>query len=116
MELTDLSTVEEASTRLYGILQVAVDREIQRVGFMAAASTYGMKPFATNGDVGPRPAGARGAETRQNAHPNGNGHRRCSSKQRDFVERLVREKGLDKRERRSTISDVRVRSRAARSS
>jgi hypothetical protein len=98
MELTDLSTVEEASTRLYGILQDAVDREIQHVGFMPDASTYGMRPSATNGDGGPRPVGSNGTDTRQNGHQNGNGHWRCSSKQREFIERLVREKGLDKRE------------------
>ena len=43
-ELTDLTQVEEARARPYGLLQDAVDREIQRVGFMPDASTYGMKP------------------------------------------------------------------------
>ena len=49
-ELTDLTQVEEASARLYGLLQDAVDREIQHVGFMPDASTYGMNTPASNGD------------------------------------------------------------------
>ncbi len=43
-ELTDLTQVEAESTRLYGLLQEAVDREIQEVGFMPDASCYGMYP------------------------------------------------------------------------
>jgi hypothetical protein len=97
-ELNDLSTLEEASTRLYGILQDAVDREIKHVGFMPDASSYGMKPSATNGDSGPQPGGANGAAAQHNGRQNGDGQWRCSSKQREFIERLVREKGLDKRE------------------
>jgi hypothetical protein len=97
-ELTDLSTVEEASTRLYGILQDAVDREIKHVGFMPDAITYGMKPAAINGDCGPHPVSANGADTRQSGHHNGDGQWRCSSKQREFIERIVREKGLNKKE------------------
>src|SRR5258707_14302830 len=41
-ELTDLSQVEAESARLYALLQNAVDREIQEVGFMPDASRYGM--------------------------------------------------------------------------
>jgi hypothetical protein len=41
-ELTDLAQVEAESARLYALLQDAVDREIQEVGFMPDASTYGM--------------------------------------------------------------------------
>ncbi len=48
-ELTDLSQVEAESARLYRVLQDAVDREIQEVGFMPDASTYGMNPPAANG-------------------------------------------------------------------
>ena len=43
-ELTDLAQVEAESARLYALLQTAVDREIQEVGFMPDASRYGMHP------------------------------------------------------------------------
>ncbi len=48
-ELTDLTQVEAESTRLYGLLQEAVDREIQEVGFMPDASCYGMHHAPANG-------------------------------------------------------------------
>ena len=41
-ELTDLSQVETESTRLYALLQQSVDREVQEVGFLPDATTYGM--------------------------------------------------------------------------
>ena len=87
-ELTDLTQIEEASMRLYGLLQDAVDSEIQHVGFMPDASTYGMHPSQnSNGDREPAPALPAG---------NGNGAWRCSDKQRDLIEKIVRENGVDK--------------------
>ncbi|MEP6671422.1 MAG: hypothetical protein ABJF10_19830 [Chthoniobacter sp.] len=99
-ELSDLSTVEEASTRLYGILQDAVDREIRAVGFMPDASTYGMKPTAevSNGNGQHAGGNGRSQESRPVANGNGSDRWRCSDKQREFIERIVREKGLDKNE------------------
>lgn len=41
-ELTDLSQVEMESTRLYALLQQSVDKEVQEVGFLPDATTYGM--------------------------------------------------------------------------
>ena len=59
-ELTDLSQVEAESAKLYALLQDAVDREIQNVGFMPDASTYGMNNHGPGNG---------------NGHPcNGNGH------------------------------------------
>ncbi|MEA3212321.1 MAG: hypothetical protein QOE70_5378 [Chthoniobacter sp.] len=89
-ELTDLTEIEEASTRLYALLQDAVDRDIQHIGFIPDPTTYGMNPPVTN---------AAG----ENDHGRGNGGNgsepwRCSVKQRGFIERLVRENGLDKNE------------------
>ena len=40
-ELTDLNQVASESSRLYGLLQDAVDHEIQQVGFMPDPATYG---------------------------------------------------------------------------
>lgn len=95
-ELTDLTQVEEASARLYGLLQDAVDREIQRVGFMPDASTYGMN----NGNG--HPSNGNG-----NGHPgngsNGNGHRSadgwaCTEGQQKLILQLVHDHQLDKAE------------------
>jgi len=91
-ELTDLSQVEAESARLYRTLQDAVDREIQQVGFMPDATTYGVHAPAANGG-GDHPRGHG-----RPAHPaeNGNGAWRCSDKQRDLIEKIVRENGVNK--------------------
>lgn len=94
-ELTDLSQVEAESARLYRTLQDAVDREIQQVGFMPDATTYGMhKPAADHGNGGTEPQ--RGNGRAQQHAGNGNGAWRCSEKQRDLIEKIVRENHLDK--------------------
>ncbi|MEA3208569.1 MAG: hypothetical protein QOE70_1626 [Chthoniobacter sp.] len=97
-ELTDLTQIEEASTRLYGLLQDAVDREIQHVGFLPDASTYGMNPSAANGNGADQPPRGNGSDSDPNAGhtSNGNGWN-CSEKQRNFIEKIVREHRLDKR-------------------
>jgi hypothetical protein len=100
-ELTDLSQVEAESARLYQLLQSAVDQEIQNVGFMPDATTYGM-----NNGNGSR---ANGAAT-NGARSNGNGvsgqrparrqHEqwKCTEGQRGFILRLVSDNKLDKNE------------------
>lgn len=88
-ELTDLSQVEAESARLYRVLQDAVDREIQEVGFMPDATTYGMNNNGGGNGHVQRHAG--------NGEGNDNGGWRCSDKQRDFIERIVREHHLEKR-------------------
>ena len=113
-ELTDLSQVAEESARLYRVLQDAVDREIQEVGFMPDASTYGMHA-SQNGN------GGNGHPGNGNGHPrNGNGHatngsyspangtRRapipasdgwnCTEGQKGFILRIINESKLEKRE------------------
>ena len=94
-ELTDISQVETESARLYRTLQDAVDREIQQVGFMPDATTYGMHKPAT--EIGNRDREPRGDNGRPQHHAgNGNGAWRCSDKQRDLIEKIVRENHLDK--------------------
>lgn len=85
-EVNDLAQIEAESARLYRILQDAVDCEIQQVGFMPDASTYGMQPRgnAPNGSNNPN-------------NPNGDPAAwACSDKQRELIQKIVREKGLDK--------------------
>jgi len=93
-ELTDLTQVEEASARLYGLLQDAVDREIQHVGFMPDASTYGMK----NGHD--HPSNGNG-----NGHPSNGRHPApaadgwaCTEGQQKLLLQLVHDHQLDKGE------------------
>jgi hypothetical protein len=98
-ELTDLSQVEAESARLYRTLQDAVDREIQDVGFMPDATTYGMNNG--NGHDGGAQNGngrARNGHTLP-ANANGGGDSagwRCSDRQRELIQKIVREKNLDK--------------------
>ncbi len=107
-ELTDLSQVEAESARLYRLLQDAVDREIQEVGFIPDATTYGMNPPAANGagehyrnsgnGNGNGHAPRRHESGNGNGAANGNGQWRCSEKQQQLIEKIVRENHLDKRD------------------
>ena len=47
-ELSDLTQVEAESARLYALLQKSVDDEIQQVGFLPDATTYGMSQCRSN--------------------------------------------------------------------
>ena len=96
-EIADLSQVTGEVKRLYALTQDAVDREIQGVGYLPDATTYGMLPAGN---------GSNGAVHTSNGNGNGNtnGHHAettawaCSPKQRDLIEKIVRENDLDRRE------------------
>lgn len=100
-ELTDLSQVEAESAKLYALLQDAVDREIQHVGFMPDASTYGMNNGPANGNGHPSNGNGSG-----NGHPSN--HRRvpapagdgwnCTEGQKGFILRIINESKLEKPE------------------
>src|SRR3954470_10031736 len=51
-EIPDMSVAAQESTKLYSLLQMAVDNEIQQVGYMPDATTYGMD----NGNGAQQPA------------------------------------------------------------
>lgn len=93
-ELSDLSQVEQESSRLYRQLQDSVDQSIQEVGFMPDAHTYGSSHAATPATGSNRHHGPG------NGHSNGSstGAWRCSDKQRGLIEKVVREKNIDKGE------------------
>jgi len=80
-ELTDINQVQEESGKLYKMLQEAVDKEIQAVGFMPDATSHGMK----DGQEAQQRNGAAGGDEWQ-----------CSDKQRDLILRIVEENNLDK--------------------
>lgn len=86
-ELRDLGDVQGESTRLYGLLQDAVDREIKDTGFVPP-TTYGMDnaPAQTNG------------KHSSNGHAQNGDHWKCSDKQKDLILKLVEEHSLDKNE------------------
>ena len=101
-ELTDLSQVEAESARLYGMLQAAVDREIQEVGFMPDATRYGMNNGgnAANGHAdgngtGQRPAGQSNGTNGRPASADG---WNCTGGQKSFILRIVSESKLNKTE------------------
>ena len=76
-EISDLNQVAAESVRLHQTLQNAVDRELQKVGFLPA-----------NGN----------GHSNGNGHTNGNGHETwlCSDKQKELVLKIVEEHQLEK--------------------
>jgi hypothetical protein len=77
-EITDLSTVQAESDRLYGLLQTAVDTSLQRVGYLPEPA-----PKNGNGNGG--------------SHTNGNSDAwQCSPKQRELILKITDEHRLDK--------------------
>jgi hypothetical protein len=100
VEIPDASAASQESQKLYQLLQSAVDEQIQEVGFMPDATRYGMNPSAANGNGGGHATPSNAPENKPNGRngTNGNDRWRCSDKQREFIERIVREKGLDKNE------------------
>jgi hypothetical protein len=82
-EVNNINQVEAESARLHQTLQTAVDRELQKVGFL---------PSGTNGNGHTQPNG-------NGNQPNGNGRSEtwaCSDKQRDLIIKITDEHKLDK--------------------
>ena len=100
-ELTDLSQVEAESARLYALLQSAVDREIQEVGFMPDASRYGMNNCnnqTANGGSNGHPGNGNGGSTGRRAPAPASDGWNCTEGQKGFVLRIINENNLDKNE------------------
>jgi hypothetical protein len=91
VEIPDASVAAQESTKLYALLQTAVDNEIQQVGFMPDGSTYGMKPSQNGND---------GQQTNGNGHPpnaNRNGEAwACTDGQKSFLQRIISDNKLNK--------------------
>ena len=84
-EISDLNQVTGEVKRLYALTQDAVDREIAEVGYLPDATTYGMLPGSNGNGAG-----------HTNGNGDGNGSWSCSPKQRELIEKIVRENNLDK--------------------
>ena len=82
-EITDLSTVQAESERLYGLLQTAVDTSLQKVGWLP-------EPAPKNGN------GTGAGNGRSNGNGQTNDIWQCSPKQRDLILRITDEHRLDK--------------------
>ncbi|MDF1659773.1 MAG: hypothetical protein P1U58_19325 [Verrucomicrobiales bacterium] len=97
-ELTDSGDIQGEATRIYHLLQDAVDREIQETGFVPG-DEYGLND---NGSRQPQVNGNHNGQHRLNG---GNGHNgngsnghsdrwSCSDKQKEFILKLVAENEL----------------------
>ena len=94
MELGDINQVAAESSRLYALLQSAVDKEIQRTGFLPA-NGYPVPIGKLNGNGS---NGYENGKARFIPQANGNGEAwACSDKQRDLIIRIVDENRLDKK-------------------
>ena len=104
VEISDASQAAQESSKLYSLLQTAVDHEIEHVGYMPDASTYGMKPSQNGGEHPSNPSG------QGNGHPGnyGNGQQpqqlqngdgeswNCTDGQKSFLNRIVHDNSLNK--------------------
>lgn len=101
-ELTDLSQVEEESARLYRLLQEAVDDSIQQPGYLPGDGEPASAPGSASGagrvNGPPPPARPRTRTADQ-------GGWCCSDKQRELIEKVVRERQLDKAEIEALAQD-----------
>ena len=99
IEISDVSAAPQEFSTLYQVLQASVDKEIEKVGFMPDATTYGMN---NNGNGAPANGHAAG-----NGNGNGNGHHvparngeqwSCTDGQKGLILRLINENGLNKQD------------------
>jgi hypothetical protein len=90
-ELSDSGDIQREASRIYDLLQDAVDREIQQTGFVPGES-YGL---TENGSTNRNGNGSH--ESSRNTNSNGNGKVRwsCSEKQKEFIGNIVAENDLD---------------------
>jgi hypothetical protein len=86
-EITDMSKLPEESNRLYTLLQHAVDKSIQTVGYLPEPKPDNRK---TNGNGRPAPNG-------NGQHPRPPEHDwKCTVAQKELIQRVVEENKLDK--------------------
>lgn len=113
VEIADASAAAQKTGELYQLLQTAVDGEIQQVGFMPDATTYGMNNGSRPSSNGhpSNPNGSRNDHPSNGSNGNGNGsHRSVASAsnngdrwnmtegQKGLILRVINENNLDKNE------------------
>ena len=98
VEIPDVSLAAQESAKLYALLQTAVDNEIQQVGFMPDATTYGMNNRHTNGN-GHSGNGNGNGNRHVSASASSNGDQwNCTDGQKGLILRLVNESKLNKQD------------------
>ena len=107
-EIADLSQVTGEVKRLYALTQDAVDREIQEVGYLPDATSYGMHPVSDGPNGNARDTGADRGGRFSAEHRNGNGAWNCSDRQRELVEKIVNENNLEKHQVENLAQEVGV--------
>lgn len=112
VEINDPAQVQQESHRLYGLIQAAVDHDIQQVGFLPDATSYGMNHGhghaygnGKSAPVKPSPEAATHRHPDEDDEYPRNGQSAmadapwaCSDKQRELVLKLVSQHHLDKQE------------------
>ena len=101
VEIPDVSVAAQESSKLYALLQTAVDNEIQEVGFMPDATSYGMNNRQTNGHAGNGNghSGNGNGNHRTNAAASNNDDRwNCTDGQRGFILRIISDSSLNKQD------------------
>jgi hypothetical protein len=112
-ELADINQVNEQSEQIHAMLQSAVDREIQKTGYLPSSQSEAPLPAnngngngETNGHATHFRTNGNGYRQRQNGYRNGyQNHRtqnhqqerwQCSPKQQELIVKIVHENRLDK--------------------
>lgn len=104
VEIPDVSVAAQESSKLYALLQTAVDGEIKEVGWMPDATTYGMN----NGNGAPTNGRhtSNGNGHTSSGNGNGNGHLssrnaeswNCTEGQKGLILRVINENNLNKQD------------------
>ena len=100
VEIPDASVAAQESSKLYALLQTAVDNEIQQVGYMPDASTYGMKANGNGSN------GHTGNGHRPPAQPRNGEVWNCTDGQKSFLQRIVNENQLNKDDVEATAQQL----------
>ncbi len=99
VEIPDVSVAAQESSKLYALLQTAVDNEIQQVGFMPDSTTYGMNNRQPNGHAGNGNGHSGNGNHRTAASASNNDDRwNCTDGQKGFILRIISESKLNKQD------------------
>lgn len=100
-ELSDTGDIQGEASRIYDLLQNAVDREIQQTGFVPD-EFYGLPE---NGSTSQDGNGSGNSPKKSNFNGNGKVRWNCSDKQKEFIGKLIAENDLDPQSVEETAID-----------
>ena len=98
VEIPDVSVAAQESSKLYALLQTAVDNEIREVGFMPDSTTYGMNNRQTNGNGHTGNGNGNGNRHTPAAASSNDDRWNCTDGQRGFILRIISESSLKKQD------------------